>query len=395
VVAAICQARALFDQLVLQGDGFVANSADAAVLNNDAMIFRRAVEHLEELDLVMVSLLAARLGRPHFVMKPIKSQDQVWLSEEYFLLRNVKRVAFPSVLILDRDEQPPEALTVSHEVIAKELLLVFGASVREIRVLGDWERWETGPTVMSDLCPNLEMIDASKACLRFIQKGSFAGCWNLRAAKFARGLMRLDDEVFSYCCQLTEVALPDTVTEIGSRAFLCCVSLKVAKLGKGLKTLGTGAFCWCGNLIEIILPDGVSEVAPATFQECTSLSAVKFGNGLMKVGQMAFSDCESLFEIVLPDTVTEIEGWAFQRCISLKAVKVGKGLKTIGMYAFYKCKSLVEIVLPDTLVRVGDGAFYNCTSLKTLSLGRAVGSLANFGKWLPDRLSYLFHSESG
>ncbi len=62
----------------------------------------------------------------------------------------------------------------------------------------------------------------------------------------------LGDEAFSGCTELTEVVLPEGVTEIGMWAFSDCTSLKSITLPKGLTRIGDGAFYDCDSLTATV-----------------------------------------------------------------------------------------------------------------------------------------------
>jgi len=67
------------------------------------------------------------------------------------------------------------------------------------------------------------------------------------------------DFVFSYCESLRSVILPDSVINIGSRAFTGCSNLTEIELGKEVKHIGEGAFFECTALESIRFNGTMSE----------------------------------------------------------------------------------------------------------------------------------------
>ncbi len=99
-------------------------------------------------------------------------------------------------------------------------------------------------------------------------------------------------------CEMTSVVLPETVTEIGERAFYACT-----------------------NLTSITLPEGVTKIEYGTFESCTFTSFI-IPETVTEIGDRAFESCSELTSIVIPETVTEIGDIAFDGCFNLSSVTI-------------------------------------------------------------------------
>ena len=77
----------------------------------------------------------------------------------------------------------------------------------------------------------------------------------------------LRGNTFSNMPFLTEVSLPDSITEIRGQAFKNCRSLERVTLPKHLTYLGGEAFYHCSSLEEVNLPVGLTEIRGNTFEE--------------------------------------------------------------------------------------------------------------------------------
>jgi hypothetical protein len=154
VVAAICQARAVLDHLILvHGHCAEGSAAQAAVLNADLVTFRRLAEFLGDRDLVSLSHFGARLGRPQFVVKPIDDEDRAWMSNEFSPTQSVERVILSglSILFVDRRdfqnvtrrEQSQRSSTVLRQFVRTAQGLREADTIKEIRVCGKWEDWQS------------------------------------------------------------------------------------------------------------------------------------------------------------------------------------------------------------------------------------------------------------
>lgn len=81
----------------------------------------------------------------------------------------------------------------------------------------------------------------------------------------------------------------------------------------GLKTDGVFylPFNGCNSIETVVMPDSVEEIGPKAFEHCTNLHSVTFSKNLKKVGLSAFLGCEKFTKISLPGSVKEIQQWAF------------------------------------------------------------------------------------
>ncbi len=165
---------------------------------------------------------------------------------------------------------------------------------------------------------------------------------------------------------LTYISVPDSVKNIGAKAFAQCNALEEAVLpflgGNAESTSGVGfvfdgyeynynklpaslkritvhgtnlfgqAFRECNNLEEIYLPDchALTDIPNDCFFECRSLHTISFdGNAPSQYGV-----------VTIPDTVTKIERIAFNGCESIRGVTLGRGVVTLGDAAFENCVSI-------------------------------------------------------
>lgn len=82
---------------------------------------------------------------------------------------------------------------------------------------------------------------------------------------------------------------------------------------QGVKTDGVFYFPFnaCESIETVTMPDSVEEIGPKAFEHCANLRSVKFSKNLKKIGLSAFLGCKKFTEITLPASVTKIEQWAF------------------------------------------------------------------------------------
>ena len=211
--------------------------------------------------------------------------------------------------------------------------------------------------------------------------------------------------------QITDVVLPDTITEIPDNAFRGCTLLETVQMPKYLERIGVAAFEGCTSLKNVTIPasvrstfvknttagkepgsimgyyttelaDGIGKYA---FANCTALETVTFeagGTQRLSFGDYAFYNCKKLSAISIPNRVRT------QAIISYNTEGVSSYLEEgnhdnfvqgIGRYCFAMCKNLKTVVFEETgvatfadglIIRLG--AFTGCTSLESVTLSTAI-----------------------
>ena len=245
--------------------------------------------------------------------------------------------------------------------------------------------------------------------VKWISSYAFSSCKNITEITIPDSVTEIGNSAFSGCTSLAEIVIPDSVTEIGEFAFSGCTALLKVVLSKnmtaieaqtfsgcsslesiiipeGVTKIGTrsksedfmcdgAAFYGCTSLKEIIIPDSVTEIWWRAFSGCTSLSKVKLPKNLTSINSDVFSGCTSLAEITIPDSVTSIGSSAFEGCASLAEIVIPDSVTSIGGSAFSGCTSLAEIDIPDSVTEIGSSAFSGCTSLSKVDLPKKLSTI--------------------
>ena len=216
--------------------------------------------------------------------------------------------------------------------------------------------------------------------VREIGDAAFFYCVALTTVTLPEGLTTIGDSAFSGC-DLTAVALPDSLTTIGDSAFFNCESLTSITLPEGLTSIGTNSFSSCDSLAKIdVSPDHpvFAQIDGVLYEKATKTlvcyPAGKEGDsfavpdGILAIGDSAFSYCSSLTTVTLPEGLTSIGDEAFYFCNSLTAVTLPDGLTSIGDDAFSFCVSLTTVTLPKGLTSIGANPFISCDSLEKIDV---------------------------
>ena len=214
-----------------------------------------------------------------------------------------------------------------------------------------------------------------KEGIRIICDRAFDWCCSLSNIVIPASVTKIGDSVFSSCSSLSNIVIPASVTRIGDSVFSSCSSLSSIVISDGITSIGDSAFSGCRSLSNIVIPASVTSIKKWAFCGCSSLSNIVIPASVTSIGDRAFYDCRSLSYIVIPASVTSIGDRVFYNCKSLKSIVISDGITSIGDLAFADCWSLSNIVIPASVTSIGDRAFRGCRSLSNIVIPASVTSI--------------------
>lgn len=251
---------------------------------------------------------------------------------------------------------------------------------------------------------------------------AFNNCAKLATLTFESGrvaALTVGAYAFNDCVNVTALALPATLTAVGSGAFKNAGKnvgrLVLTFAGEGetsaLTVIGESAF-ENGSFETLVIPASVTAIGADAFKngkltsvtfETAALTTIEesaFANnatlatlvlptsGLTEIKENAFYGATALTELTVPASVTAIKAGAFYGAEKVTAVTFAEDAEnsvplTIadgennGYGAFGYMTSLTSIILPSRLTYVGDYAFYNAKNVSSVTLSE---SLTYIGK---------------
>lgn len=101
-------------------------------------------------------------------------------------------------------------------------------------------------------------------------------------------------------------------------------------------------FAYKANITDITIPNNVTNIGVYAFQRCSELTSITFGadSQLTSISSSAFSGCSRLTSITLPNIVTIIGESVFSSCSSLTSITIPLSVTRIGDDAFKNCGNL-------------------------------------------------------
>lgn len=165
-----------------------------------------------------------------------------------------------------------------------------------------------------------------------------------------------------------EYLIPDSVTNIGERAFYNCHFLTSITIPEGVISIGDSAFCICSSLKSVTIPNSVTIIGWKAFYGCCDLISVIMPNNIKNIGRETFSGCRSLKSVVIPDSVTNIGDEAFYNCLHMTTITIGNSVTNIGNYVFLNCCHLTSLTMGNRVAKIGKFAFYLCRRLTSVNI---------------------------
>ena len=172
--------------------------------------------------------------------------------------------------------------------------------------------------------------------------------------------------------------IPSAAKAIGPYAFFNNNDLKSIVIPEGITAIDEYAFSSCYNLTSVTLPESLISIGNYAFRYCEELLAIELPGKLQSIGTRAFTNCQNLTEVIIPDSVTTMGSWIFEQCYKLEKVVLPANLTTIENGMFANCQNLKEITIPASVTRINGNAFYNCDNLTEVIIPDSVTTMDAF-----------------
>ncbi len=232
----------------------------------------------------------------------------------------------------------------------------------------------SGADVAVTIGPNLLSIPANL----------FANCTGVTSLQFASNpsLTSIGNYAFNTCSNLAgTVAIPNTVTGIGTCAFRGCSSITTLTIGTGLATIGSEAFKNCTGLTTINYNAtncaNAETSSPFNGSGSDRGCTLNIGNGVRSIPQYMFNNCVRLTSLYFLNTpaITTIGNYCFAGCTGITGqLALPSTITSYGAHAFDGCTGFNTITVQGDGPIFGAAAFANCTGLTSIYYSALYGT---------------------
>ena len=171
-------------------------------------------------------------------------------------------------------------------------------------------------------------------------------------------------------CDIQELVIGPNVKIIPAGFCSKCYNLTTVTISDGLETVGSMAFADCRNLRKIKLPDSVINIGPKAFIN-SGLAIIYIPSKLEVINHGVFANCEYLEDVLFRSdkNLIAIGDLAFRGCTSIKEFLVPNSVEVIGTSAFMDCSDLEVVVLPKSLTTIEELSFYRSRNVNLVYPG--------------------------
>ena len=245
--------------------------------------------------------------------------------------------------------------------------------------------------------------------VKYIGRYAFYECSNLAKFDFGK-IEKIGVQVF-WKTALTEIDLPNTLTEIGADAFRACTSLTSVVFPESLKVIGNNAFAGDSSLISAVMNIGLEESGSGIFNNCSKLETVVLTNNISSYKSSYFGNCSALKNVIYPGTLKEwletdfgsntSNPYRYSQSINISGVnyvfdgsfEIPHNLEKLGTYSL-AYSTITTATIPSGIEKIGYGVFNHCENLITLNIPISVKSVGSSNFYYCDELKNVNYEGS-
>lgn len=197
---------------------------------------------------------------------------------------------------------------------------------------------------------------------------------SFKELQYFRSLNTLNGDFYN-CSNLVDIKFPNSIKNIGESTFQGCRKLTLADgLPEYLENIGVYAFTYCYNLGDIYIPETVTNIDFRAFRESNPLSLTVDPDNTIYDSR---NNCNAIIlksedglwvgcsKTVIPEGVKYLNWYSFSGRKGLEYIVIPEGMEHVGNRTFLRT-DLHSVTLPSTIKTIGENAFERCGYLKEI-----------------------------
>lgn len=214
-------------------------------------------------------------------------------------------------------------------------------------------KYITNKTNTSFTIPN----EVTKICMY-----AFFKCNNLKNVVFGNNAISIEKNAFGYCSELESITIGEQIVNVVDDIFYHCLKLKKVQYTGTLSSWCNLEFKtrWLNFkeniyfkndngeyelLTNLVIPEGVTEIKKYAFEGCDSITSVVIPDHVTSIGKAAFESCGGLQKVIIGSGVASIEEGAFYNAGNLADVEFSD---TTNWFRCGSSNSDDEVDVPET-----------------------------------------------
>jgi hypothetical protein len=196
------------------------------------------------------------------------------------------------------------------------------------------------------------------------------------------GLIDINESAFEGCTGLKSITIPDDTQKIYNKAFTSCSNLKEIHIGSfenwnkitfdysSANPISVVKSLYIGGelLTNLVIPNTITNIAKFTLYMCQSLKSLTIPEGVTEIGEKAFAYSNIEGELIIPNSVNKIYTGAFESCKYITSLIIGNGLTSIPSDAFRDCSAVTDITIGESVTSISSNAFYGCKATQRVKI---------------------------